>query len=573
MQQDSSAYSSYWSLIWDQFRHRRLGMVGLIVVSIFCIIGIYAPFLASSKPLVVFYDNEWYFPLFRYLFYTGFFTKLLDIFFNLLIFIFPLILLSLRFGRQYRWILAGTIVVVQFIAFFFIAYTKPHDPAADVNLNHLHQQYIQKHLGESIPTWNDDLRFMTPYAKLNLILRYQQRKAQNQELMKYSASYAEEEKRKWLASALEAKKVDLLKNGVQPDQIPTDAELEKKILEETPPETIASQMKMPTLWQLDLDNDISEIKRQQNILAKTKDPKLRKMALAKINFINDRRAWLAEESNKLQFVIMPLIRPFHWEDDAGGEQSLNKYIPWWDLTRINRKDLMAALIFGVRISLVVGITAVGLALIIGIPIGAVAGYYGGTSDIIVCRMLEIWESMPTFFMLLMVVAVTQSKSIFLVVLVIGIFGWTGFSRYIRGEFFKQRNLSYVEACRALGFNDTYIMFRHILPNAIPPLLTLLPFAVMGAITSEAGLSFLGLGEEGSCSWGVLMDEGRSAFPGESYLMWPPAILLTILLVAIALVGDSLRDALDPKMHQQVIIAYGSTEDVEPSFPGPLPQIS
>jgi peptide/nickel transport system permease protein len=149
-------------------------------------------------------------------------------------------------------------------------------------------------------------------------------------------------------------------------------------------------------------------------------------------------------------------------------------------------------------------------------------------------------------MLLMVVAILQSKSIFLVIAVIGIFGWTSFSRYIRGEFFKQRNLPYVEAARSIGFHDNYIIFSHILPNALPPLLTLIPFAIMGAITSEAGLSFLGLGEEGSCSWGVLMAEGRSAFPAESYLLWPPAILLTILLVSIAIVGDFFRDALDPR---------------------------
>ena len=94
MQQNSNAYSSYWRLIWDQFMKKRLGMLGLIVASIFCIAGIYAPFLASSKPLVVQYDGQWYFPLFRYLFYTGFFTKRLDIFFNLLIFTFPLFVLK-----------------------------------------------------------------------------------------------------------------------------------------------------------------------------------------------------------------------------------------------------------------------------------------------------------------------------------------------------------------------------------------------------------------------------------------------------------------------------------------------
>jgi peptide/nickel transport system permease protein len=101
----------------------------------------------------------------------------------------------------------------------------------------------------------------------------------------------------------------------------------------------------------------------------------------------------------------------------------------------------------------------------------------------------------------------------------------------------------------MGYRDNQIIFSHMLPNAIPPLLTLIPFAIMGAITSEAGLSFLGLGEEGSNSWGVLMDEGRSVFPAESYLLWPPAILLTILLVSIAIVGDAFRDSLDPKLHQ------------------------
>lgn len=271
-------------------------------------------------------------------------------------------------------------------------------------------------------------------------------------------------------------------------------------------------------------------------------------AVRELNYLQEKKRWLDEEERKISFILMPIFREYHWEEDAGGNQKMNQELPWWELSRINRKDLVSALIFGVRISLVVGILAVLLALSIGIPIGSFAGYYGGVLDIIVSRLLEIWESMPTFFMLLLVVAITQSKSIFIVIAVVGVFGWTDFSSYIRGEFFKQKNLPYVEACHAQGFSDAYIMFSHILPNAIPPVLTLLPFAVMGAITSEAGLSFLGLGEEGSCSWGVLMDEGRSAFPGESYLLWPPAILLTILLVAIALVGDALRDTLDPKMH-------------------------
>lgn len=476
-------HNTFWESIWRQFKHHKLGMLALIVVGIFFLVGIYAPFLASSKPFVVNYDGEWFFPLFRYLFYRGFYTKLLDLFFNLLIFIFPLILLALFYlkGSVRTWTIA-ILCLIQIGAFLYFAFAPIKDPAADPQLT---KQRVQNRL--KAPSWANDVAYMTSYERLNLVLHYQQIQRQHERLQPFAKAYEE-------------------KYG-QP---------------------------IPTLWQTRELNEQRQLEGEH-----TSDRQ----------YLLDRRHWLEEQLKLLHFEVMPLIRDFHWEDDAGGGQNLNQFIPWWELTRINRKDLVAALIFGVRISLVVGILAVSLALMIGIPIGAFAGYYGGTSDIVVSRLLEIWESMPVFFMLLLVVAITQSKSIFIVIAVIGFFGWTTFSRYIRGEFFKQRNLSYVEACRSLGFRDSYIMFSHVLPNAIPPLLTLLPFAIMGAITSEAGLSFLGLGEENSASWGVLMDEGRSAFPGESYLLWPPAILLTILLVAIALVGDALRDALDPKLHR------------------------
>lgn len=491
----------YWMMIWRQFYKHRLGRVAFFVVIIFCLVGIYAPFLAASKPLVVQYDGEWYFPLFRYLFYRGYYTKRLDIFFNLLIFTFPLTLLAINFLRQHKKKLIVVLCVIfalQLLAFTHFAYGPSQDPAFDADLSHQRRQSLQSH---PLPSWDFDLRYMTLYSRLNLVLRYQQRLRQQKRLEEYSSFYDSK----------------MLFKG------------------------------LPTLWQTERDNEEKEIKRlRDNIANDPQNPSGNAYANASIQFILDRRHWLESQQTLLHYEVMPLIRPFHWEDDAGGNESLNQLVPFWELTRINRKDLMAALIFGVRISLVVGILSVGLALAIGLPIGALAGFYGGRFDIIVSRLLEIWEAMPTFFMLLMIVAITQSKSIFLVIATIGIFGWTTFSRYMRGEFFKQRNLPYTEACRALGFSDSKIIFSHIFPNAIPPVLTLLPFAIMGAITSEAGLSFLGLGEEGSCSWGVLMDEGRTAFPGESYLLWPPAILLTVLLVAIAMVGDSFRDALDPK---------------------------
>lgn len=473
-------YSTYWQIVWQQFCKHPLGIAGLIVIFLFILVGIYAPFLASSKPLVVQYQDTWYFPLSRYLFYPDFFTKRLDIFYNLLIFTFPLMLIAwftLKGHLNIRKWALGAAVFLHFAIFIYLVLYPPRNPASNLESYKQKQEAIRNHVKSS--DWKTELSYLNDYERLNMVLHYQLLQNQQNKLKEFESGYMEQSKK-----------------GGQ------------------------NQPVFPTLWNLSHE---------------------------KMN--KERQEWLDQQVKKIKYEVMPLLRPFHWEDDAGGDQGLNRFVSWWDLTRINRKDMVASLIFGVRVSLSVGFLAIGIALLIGIPIGACAGYYGGKLDLFVYRLIEIWESMPTFFMLLMIVAFLQSKSIFLIIAVIGFFGWTGFSRFIRGEFLRQKKMLYVEACHALGYGDNRIIFSHLLPNAIPPLLTLVPFAIMGAITSEAGLSFLGLGEEGSNSWGVLMDEGRSAFPSESYLLWPPAILLTILLVSIALVGDTMRDALDPKLHK------------------------
>lgn len=460
---------SYWSNVWQQFARKRLGVISLFVILLFFLAGVYAPFLASSKPIVVVYNGQWYFPLFRYLLYTGFYTKKLDLFFNLMIYTVPVFVIGLWKGRS----LAALAIAAQIVCFIWFGFISPiKDPAVDTTLASVRKEFLKAAYKDPhyINSWKIELSYMTPYQKLSQVIAYELQKRNHTAIKGYQ--------------------------------------------DET--------TKLPTLWQQHLDSET--------------DP-----------YNLNRREWLENESHHLTFMLMPLFSNFHWEDDAGGSQSLNQKVPWHYLTRIIRKDLIASLIFGIRITLVVGIASIGIALAIGVPVGAFAGYFGGKFDIAMFRLVEIWESMPTFFMLLLVVAMLQTKSIFIVIAIIGFFGWTGFCRYIRGEFFKQRHLPYIESCHAMGFSHSYIIFHHILPNAIPPLVTLLPFSIMAAITTEAGLSFLGLGEEGSCSWGVLMDEGRQAFPGESYLLWPPATLLTILLVAIAIVGDALRDAIDPKL--------------------------
>lgn len=451
---------TFFQNVMHRFWERTHAKIALIIFFLFVLMAIYAPLLASSKPLVVQYKGEWYFPLFRYLFYQGFYTKPLDLFYNVLMLTFPLFIFSF-----YRKKMIYLSVILQFLLFFFFLFFPLKDPAF----------YLRSNSGND---WNQEIQEMSSYSRLNEQLNYARYFLEQQQLAPLTENY------------------QLLINKKDP---------------------------LPTLWTLHFERHLER------------------------PYVKEKKRWLQERENELHYKVMPLITSFHWEEDAGGDAYFNQLVDWTHVTRVNRKNLAAGLIFGTRISLSVGLVAVGIALLIGIPIGAYAGFYGKTVDLIVYRLIEIWESMPAFFMLLMIVAVLQAKSIFLVIFTIGLFGWTNFSRFIRGEYLRQKQLPYIEACRALGYGNQTIIFKHLLPNAMSPVITLIPFSIMGAITSEAALSFLGLGEESSNSWGVLMEEARTVFPSESYLLWPPALFLSLLLVSIAIIGDSLRDALDPKI--------------------------
>ncbi|CRX38894.1 ABC transporter permease [Estrella lausannensis] len=491
----------YWRAICTRFFRHKTGVAGTVVFLFLTFLGIYAPFFASSKPLFVLYDNEPYFPLFRYLFYKGFYTKGIDLFFNLAMFFIPLFLCTFLVPKKTGRALRMTALTAFILLFLLVESGFVENPAKS-------RHSVPTESGEASLNFALEIQEASPYGRLNLLLEH----------------------------ILSKKRHDALA-PLLPDYIREVQSFRKE----------AKDLKLPTNYQNSLAHEEQTLSLlKERVEMEGSDSKARKEDLEEIAYINERREWIENESLRVSWIVMPLIRPFHWEDGAGGDRFFNRIADITDKTRINRKDLFASLLFGIRISLVVGVLSIAISLLIGIPIGAIAGYFAGKTDLLICRLIEIWESMPAFFMLLMIIAVMQSKSIFIVILIIGLFGWTSFSRFIRGEFFKQRSLSYVDACLVLGLPKKRIIFSHILPNAIPPVLTLLPFAIMGAISSEAGLSFLGLGEEGSCSLGVLMDEGRSSFPGESYLLWPPAFVLTVFLIAIALVGDALRDTLDPK---------------------------
>ncbi len=212
------------------------------------------------------------------------------------------------------------------------------------------------------------------------------------------------------------------------------------------------------------------------------------------------------------------------------------------------RDVLARLIHGSRVSLAVGFISVGIATVIGLLIGSLAGYYGGWVDIVISRCVEIMMCFPTFFLILTIIAFLDQRSIVNIMLVIGLTGWTGTAMVIRGEILKQRQLDYVTAVRSLGAGSARIIFRHILPNAVAPVLVGISFGIAGAIAAESGLSFLGLGvATPTATWGELLLEGRDSPLPNWWLSVFPGAAIFLSMTAYNLVGEGLRDAMDPKL--------------------------
>lgn len=523
---------------------KKVTKAALVVFILYLLIGVYAPFFASSKPIVLMYQGKYFFPLFRYLFYSGFFTKKIDIFFNLLMLVLPLVALFSWWCSAWRkWIWIGG-CGLQIILFLFVQHHKIKDPARPVPSYLVSQGDVNKTIPSKLESIDSSYRkkpnFFS-YAMINPIVEYHLKKRRHSKIVAHLNTRLERKQKR--NKKVPVKSIDMtalptLWQKEQEHRQKVMIEIENKIQrKESLYEDLMDRQKKEKEKLDTLDHSADLIREIQRQIANLKEHKLA---------LERQEDWLKAESEKISGIWMPWISEYHWEDDAGGSQELNRSVHFWYLTRMNGKDLTAAVIFGVRISIAVGLISVLISLSIAIPYGCVTGFFGGKIDMILSRFLEIWETMPTFLMLLTIVAIAESKSIFLVVLVLGVFGWTGLSRLLRGEVLKQRHMNYVEACYSLGYSPSRIIWRHILPNAIPPVLTLLPFTVMIAITHEAGLSYLGLGEEGLASWGVLMEEGRHRLFGGGGVLWPPAIALSIFLISIAILGDGLRDALDPK---------------------------
>ncbi len=226
----------------------------------------------------------------------------------------------------------------------------------------------------------------------------------------------------------------------------------------------------------------------------------------------------------------------------------------WFGTDAQGRDVWSRLLHGARVSLLVGIASQGLALTIGVGLGLLAGYRGRWIDEVIMRLADVTLAFPSL-LLLIAMAAAFEPSLTVVCLVIGVVGWAGVARLVRGQVLLVRELEYIQAMRALGARDVRIVLAHVLPNVIAPVLIAATLGIAGAIMAEAALSFLGLGvQPPTPSWGAMIADGRdlSQLRGAPWTSLAPGLAIGLAVLGFNLLGDALRDALDPRGAQQAL---------------------
>ena len=208
-------------------------------------------------------------------------------------------------------------------------------------------------------------------------------------------------------------------------------------------------------------------------------------------------------------------------------------------------DMLARLLYGFRVSIWFAIALTLTGTLIGITMGALQGYFGGRVDLTVQRLIEIWGAVPELYLLIIVASIFE-PSLLLLLLLLSMWGWIGLSDYVRAEFLRNRSLEFVKAARALGLSNRRIIWRHVLPNSLTPVITFLPFRMSGAIVALTALDFLGLGVPASVpSLGALLKQGTESLDAW-WIIVPTFVLLTLTSLLLTFIGDALRDAFDTR---------------------------
>jgi peptide/nickel transport system permease protein len=213
------------------------------------------------------------------------------------------------------------------------------------------------------------------------------------------------------------------------------------------------------------------------------------------------------------------------------------------------RDILAGMVIGGRATLAVGLAAAVITVLIGITVGALAGYFGGVVDELLSRLIELSQVLPSL-LFAMVLMTLFSPTLTTAVIAIGLVSWTATARLARAEFMRLRKLEFVSAARALGASPLRLMLREVLPNAAPPLIVSATLIVGVAILFEAGLSFLGLSDPNTMSWGLMIGSNRKYILDAWWAVTFPGFAIFLTVLAVSLVGDGLNDALNPKLHQR-----------------------
>ena len=258
------------------------------------------------------------------------------------------------------------------------------------------------------------------------------------------------------------------------------------------------------------------------------------------------------KTTKYDWVVMPPI-PYAPQDYLRDVRALpleapleNEEHTHWMGTEENGGDVFSRMLHASRIALGIGFIATGIGMVIGVILGGLMGYFSGIVDMLGMRLVEIFESIPTLFLLLTFVAFF-GRSIYIMMVIIGLTSWSGYARYIRAEFLRLRKMDFVQATIASGLPLSSILFRHMLPNGIAPLLVGISFGVASAILAEATLSFLGLGLVGAPSWGQMLNQAVQSSTFNWWMAVFPGGAIFLTVFAYNLMGEALRDAIDPQL--------------------------
>jgi peptide/nickel transport system permease protein len=486
--------TTYWEIVKTQFRKHRTAVWGARIVLFLFFLATIAPLLATSSPFAIKIGEKgsWDIPWFRDLLNQNRWRSGVDLFFNLaLVFLVPTVLIWFALPRVRR---ASMAVIFVLFLYCFASIVLP-------------ESLVTSEVGK--------------YAFIpQHVLRQKRQKDDH----------------------LAARAVTL-------DRILADqkiARFEKKIEEANALlAAVTGELAEPDLaqdrrWNLDAEKAVaeSEYETGRRELRKWREKKARAEQMA------------ADPARQVTAIMPPI--GFHHDDNDEERITEGPSISGWGTSHFlgtdnNGRDVAARMLYGTRISLTIGVIAVTIYCTIGTILGALMGYFGGWVDILLMRLVEILICFPTLPFIMIIVAVFQSRSIFLIMVAIAVIRWTTVARLIRGQFLQERAQDYVTAAQAQGIPTRRIVFKHVLPNAIHPMFVAATFGVAAAILVESGLAFLGLGDPEVPSWGQIMLEGRSS--QATHLILSPGVAIFLTVTVLNLVGEGLRDALDPKLRQ------------------------